>query len=86
MHALKRKPKRHLTEGMSDEDSDSEGGILAQRAARRQAAQLRAIEEANVSPKLLWVHIRFFHPPYRKPPTIVVVEFNLHCRHPLRLP
>jgi len=56
MHALKRKPKRHLPEGMSDEDSDSEGGILAQRAARREAARLRAIDKANVSPKLLWAH------------------------------
>lgn len=47
MHALKRKPKRHLPEGMSDEDSDSEGGILAQRAARRETARLRAIDKAN---------------------------------------
>jgi len=49
MPALKRRPKRSHPEDMSDDGSDNENGILAQRAARRKAAQLHAIDEANVS-------------------------------------
>lgn len=47
MPALKRRPKRSHPEDMSDDGSDNENGILAQRAARRKAAQLRAINEAD---------------------------------------
>jgi len=58
MHALRRRPKRRTPDDIADEGSDNdEGGILAQRAARREAARLRATEEANVSPKLLCAHI-----------------------------
>ena len=49
MPALKRRPKWSHPEDMSDDGSDNENGILAQCAARHKVAQLRAIDEANVS-------------------------------------
>jgi len=49
MPALKRRPKQSHPEDMSDNGCDNENGILAQRAARHKAAQLCAIDEADVS-------------------------------------
>ena len=58
MHALRRRPKRCTPDDIADEGSDDdEGGILAQRAARREAARLCATEAANVSLKLPYMHM-----------------------------